>query len=75
MKFIFIFIFSLLFIDIACRRCGPKCNPGQKLECPKMLRPIPMEYCQKMARCKCVKDYTYDKQKIKKNKIKLFQLI
>jgi len=65
MKFIFILIFSLLFIDMAAYRCGPKCKPGQKLECPKMLRPIPIEYCQKMAMCKCVKDYTYDKLKNK----------
>jgi len=59
MKFIFIFIFSLCFIDIACR-CRPNCYPGQKLECPKFRKPIPIGYCQLMMMCKCVKDNAND---------------
>ena len=65
MKFIFIFIFSLLFIDIACR-CRPRCYPGQKLECPKFDRPRPIGYCQLMAQCRCVKDKTHDEVEKKK---------
>jgi hypothetical protein len=82
MKFIFIFIFSLLFIDIACI-CKPKCDPGQKLECPKRTRPIPIGYCQLMRQCKCVKKDAYDELKMKdiikrlisnNNKTKLYDI-
>ena len=62
MKFIFIFIFSLCFIDIA-YLCKPKCYPGQKLKCPEFRRPIPIGYCQLMRQCKCVKENANDKLK------------
>ena len=69
MKLIFICIFSLLFIDIACR-CEPKCYPGQKLECPKRTSSYPMTYCQRMSQCKCVKDNAYYNKLKKAEKFK-----
>ena len=64
MKLIFIFIFSLLFIDIACI-CGPRCKPGEEMECPKRKMAIPMGYCQLKRQCKCVRKKSYDNLKIK----------
>ena len=59
MKFIFIFIFSLLIIDnIGAYPCGIRCKPGQKLKCPKRKERHlpPMTLCQLLKRCECVNE-------------------
>ena len=68
MKFIFIFIFSLLLIDsITAYPCGIKCKEGQKLKCPekKGRYQLLMGLCQLLSRCKCVNEKVDNKLKIK----------